>query len=398
MNYILCHKDIPVVRFSTEDEEISEIFEILCKEHLPVGVSPDNEKGKTLKSQFRSWWKSRSIPASRQNLDTALEQLGNVTTDYLIEKSYGLSLSDHYWAKPESTNLMWKDVNFFQNNFSDDVGKALFGVLNSDSTDKLNLVSPDNTSDGWLKKKWILNNGKRILLKAGSSPYYQEPFNEVLASEICGRLGIEHVEYRIIKSDGTFYSSCPDFVSPQTELVPAWHIVNTQKKDNSTSNFNHLINCCRNLGFKDTEKLKQGICNMLTVDFIIANTDRHYNNFGFLRNPDTLEWLGLSPVFDSGTSFFHNESVFSLKNPYFRESSKIKAKPFATNQKEQMKKIPFREYSANLNLEKLNGIPEFFKSLIAQNPHIEPERAELLCKILDSRIKENENLFRNKIE
>ena len=137
---------------------------------------------------------------------------------------------------------------------------------------------------------------------------------------------------------------------------------------------------------------------MLTVDFIIANTDRHYNNFGFLRNPDTLEWLGLSPVFDSGTSFFHNESVFSLKNPYFRESSKIKAKPFATNQKEQMKKIPFREYSANLNLEKLNGIPEFFKSLIAQNPHIEPERAELLCKILDSRIKENENLFRNKIE
>ena len=156
MNYILCHKDIPVLRFSTEDEEISEVFEILCREHLPVGISPEDEKGKTLKSQFRSWWKSRSIPASRQNLDTALEQLGNVTTDYLIEKSYGLSLSDHYWAKPLKSSLSWKDVNFFQNSFSDDVGKALFGILNSDSTDTLNLVSPDNTTNGWLKKKWII--------------------------------------------------------------------------------------------------------------------------------------------------------------------------------------------------------------------------------------------------
>lgn len=97
-------------------------------------------------------------------------------------------------------------MNFFQNNFSDDVGKALFGVLNSDSADTLNLVSPDNTTDGWLKKKWIINNGERILLKAGSL-WQQEPFNEVLASEICGRLGIEHVEYKIIKNDGTFYSS-----------------------------------------------------------------------------------------------------------------------------------------------------------------------------------------------
>ena len=397
MNYILCHKDIPVLRFSTEDEEISEVSEILCREHLPVGISPDNENGKTLKSQFRSWWKGRSIPASRQNLDTALEQLGNVTTDYLIEKSYGLSLSDHYWAKPLESKLSWQDVNFFQNSFSDDVGKALFGVLNSDSTDKLNLVSPDNTSDGWLKKKWIINNSERILLKAGSL-WQQEPFNEVLASEICSRLGIKHVEYKIIKNDGTFYSSCPDFVSPQTELVPAWHIVNTLKKNNNTSNFSHLINCCGGLGFKNTEKLKQENCNMLTVDFIIANTDRHYNNFGFLRNPDNLEWLGLAPVFDSGTSMFHDEILYNLKNPYLRESLKIKAKPFALNQKEQMKRIPFKEYCSDLDFERLNGVSEFFGNLISKNPYIEPERAEILCRTLDSRIKETERLFENQQE
>ena len=294
MNYILCHKDIPVLRFSTEDEEIVEISEILNSRHLPVGISLENENGKSLKSQLRAWWKGRSIPVSRQNLNTALELLGNITTDYLIEKSYGLSLSDHYWAKPEKSSLSWKEVNFFHNSFSEDVGKALFGTLNSSSTKILNLFSPDNTSDGWLRKKWIINNGERFLLKAGSL-WQQEPFNEVLASEICSRIEVNCVPYKIIKADRTFYSSCPDFITENTELVPAWHIISTQKKEKSTSNFEHLINCCHTIGIGSIENIKRGICTMLTVDFIIANTDRHYNNFGFLRNPDTLEWIGLCP-------------------------------------------------------------------------------------------------------
>ena len=134
---------------------------------------------------------------------------------------------------------------------------------------------------------------------------------------------------------------------------------------------------------------------MLTVDFIIANTDRHYNNFGFLRNPDTLEWLGLAPVFDSGTSMFHDEILYNLKNPYLRESLKIKAKPFASNQKEQMKRIPVKEYCADLDFERLDGVSEFFGNLISKNPYIEPERAEILCKTLDSRIKETKNLFKD---
>lgn len=392
MNYILCHKDIPVLRFSTEDEEIAEISEILNSRHLPVGISLENENGKSLKSQLRAWWKGRSIPASRQNLNTALELLGNITTDYLIEKSYGLSLSDHYWAKPEKSSLSWKEVNFFHNSFSEDVGKALFGTLNSSSTKSLNLFSPDNTSDGWLRKKWIINNGERFLLKAGSL-WQQEPFNEVLASEICSRIEVNCVPYKIIKADRTFYSSCPDFITENTELVPAWHIISTQKKEKSTSNFEHLINCCHKIGIGSIENIKRGICTMLTIDFIIANTDRHYNNFGFLRNPDTLEWIGLAPVYDSGTAMFHDTMIYDLKNPYFQDSRNIKAKPFASNQKEQMDKIPCKEYCSNLNLKKLVGIPDFFKELISENPYIENERAELLRNILFARIKETENLL-----
>ena len=100
-------------------------------------------------------------------------------------------------------------------------------------------------------------------------------------------------------------------------------------------------------------------------------------------------------VFDSGTSMFHDEILYNLKNPYLRESLKIKAKPFASNQKEQMKRIPFKEYCSVLDFERLDGVSEFFGKLISQNPYIEPERAEILCKTLDSRIKETERLFEN---
>ncbi len=84
--------------------------------------------------------------------------------------------------KPENSDLAWEKVNFFQNEFSSDVGDVLFGAEKSGN--RLNFSSPDSSSDGFLKKRWKIENGKRILAKGGSSPFYQEPFNEVIASRI----------------------------------------------------------------------------------------------------------------------------------------------------------------------------------------------------------------------
>jgi hypothetical protein len=56
---------------------------------------------------------------------------------------------------------------------------------------------------------------------------------------------------------------------------------------------------------------------MLTVDYLIVNEDRHLNNFGAVRNADTLEWVAPAPVYDCGISMwyahsFHVESRNSL--------------------------------------------------------------------------------------
>ena len=53
-------------------------------------------------------------------------------------------MSDQYWLNPVDQPLDWKDINFYDNAFSDDVGNILFGQMPQDDT--LNLVSPCNTS------------------------------------------------------------------------------------------------------------------------------------------------------------------------------------------------------------------------------------------------------------
>ena len=62
------------------------------------------------------------------------------------------------------------------------------------------------------------------------------------------RLGIPHVPYMVTWNKGAPYSVCEDFVTENTELIPAWRILKTQKKDNSTSVYQHFVNCCESLG------------------------------------------------------------------------------------------------------------------------------------------------------
>lgn len=48
-----------------------------------------------------------------------LDEKSNLT---LMLSSYGLSLTDHYWMQQIGEELYWKDLNFFENDFSDELG------------------------------------------------------------------------------------------------------------------------------------------------------------------------------------------------------------------------------------------------------------------------------------
>lgn len=164
VNYTLMHKRKPVaeIKLDKQTSSISKIGEVFAKEHVPLGVEVKKEQ--IHRGELNQWWKARSIPASRVGIEQLLETLNIRSTENLPDKSYGLSLSDQYWICPSNSNLKWDDINFFYNTFSEDVGNILFD-MEYDEKD-VNLLSPDNTSDGWLKKKWKIIDDKRVLIKA----------------------------------------------------------------------------------------------------------------------------------------------------------------------------------------------------------------------------------------
>lgn len=326
---MLMHKCFAVAElvFDETTGEIIKTGSVYDAERLPVGVKERN--GRADRSLLNEWWLNRSIPNTRSGIRNVLDTLEINNTQVLPLRSYGLSLSDAYWILPEGSNINWYDLNFFENAFSEDVGDVLFGQVRNIET--FNFNSPDNTTDGYLKKRWKIINGKRCLIKGGSNLERQQPFNEVIASKIMDRLGICHVPYNIIWEDDEPYSVCEDFVTRDTELISAWRIMQTQKKDNSTSVYQHFVNCCKSLGAPD---VVPALDRMIVLDYIIANEDRHLNNFGLLRNAETLEWLGFAPIYDSGSSLGYN----SLLSQIHTEKN-ITCKPFKRRHDEQVKLV-----------------------------------------------------------
>jgi hypothetical protein len=200
------------------------------------------------------------------------------------------------------SNQSWESVNFFTNEFSLDVGKLLFGKSLPDMR-MINLMSPDNTTDGWLRKRWITVEGKQYLMKGGSGEYWQEPFNELIATAILRRLNLPHANYTLTFDECKPYCLSENMVTPQTELIPVCQVMKARKQESTESHFTHLLLCCDLLGIPNA---RDSLNKMLTLDYIISNEDRHWNNFAVLRNADTLEWLGFSPIFDSGSSLWYS--------------------------------------------------------------------------------------------
>ena len=121
MKYTLMHKNHRTldVEIDTDSSGIVAAGDVYCVERIPVGSIRD---GKAELQELKAWWSHRSIPISRSGIDKALETMGIGTTSELLTKCMGLSLSDTYWVRPESSDLAWENVNFFDNDFSDDVG------------------------------------------------------------------------------------------------------------------------------------------------------------------------------------------------------------------------------------------------------------------------------------
>lgn len=384
--FTLMNKNKKIFDFEYNDEEhIIDSFKRNYSEnekYAPLGLIKNDNIDKI---SFNKWWKNRQIPASRNGLKEVLHNSNiydNDNFDLLDAKVYCLSLSDQYWVKKYDEDIKWEDINFFDNEFSEDIGKILFNGRST--TLNLNLNTPDMTSNGNYEKRWKIINGDRYLIKAGGKMINQEPFNEVIATKLYERIlnEDEYVKYKIIYDNERAVSICKNFITPNTELIPAWKINEYFEFKDNEDKYEHYIRCLNELKIPNAKTL---IDKMLVCDYILANKDRHFNNFGVIRNVDTLEFERIAPIFDNGCSLWFDENDMYVGEFFL-------TKPFEEYESAQISLV--KDYSW-LDTNKLDGFTKEVEEILKSNKLLSSERITKIIKEIESRIEYIKKLKEN---
>lgn len=285
--YDLMHKDISFGTLLYSKETGSIKFKIDDTNYLPVG-------GRLNSVKLHNWWDDRAIPISRQGLNRVIQQLSPLKVQNLMLDNLALSLTDCYWVRPFNSGYAWNDVNMYTNIFCDKLGEELYTSDFSIQVKKGTRFLPSTTTQGELKKKWIIDaQGKRVLLKGNYGNTYRQSLNEVFVSEIHNRQGFRnYVKYKLIQvteASGLpgVGCACEAFTSDRVEFISGWEICQLFKQKQNMNWYHPYVETCIKLGVNQQD-LIYNLDYMILSDYVMSNTDRHFNNFGLLRDADTL--------------------------------------------------------------------------------------------------------------
>jgi len=306
--YLLKHKNNDVLEFEMDDEKyiLLGINNIINKERLPFSLVYKDNLAHCI-VQLDAWIKSRGLAESRNDLNEIKKMFNANEKNELIVKSYGLNLTDHFWISEKNKNVKWEDVNYFDNIFDeikiDD--NADFSIDKNVKT-----PSPNFCVDGSIVKRWIINDkGERVLLKGSRFGIMQETFNELIASNIMEELKINHVTYNLKRTkDYIPYSECITMSDKNHEYINAAWVLGLEDYGMKDV-YDQYIDICSRNGIED---VKERVDEMIAIDFIIGNDDRHKGNFGIIRNPDNLKWEQIASIFDNGNSLFFDKSEYDI--------------------------------------------------------------------------------------
>ena len=372
MNYYLMRKDeivAPVVM--NQDGKLAKYAK---GEELNTRIAPIQFK--ILSNWLTEWWDKRQLPISQGRVDEMLRKKGLLGSEEYLLRNLGLSLTDYYWICPLDSNLKWADVNLFENDFKEN----LFVEIN-DVTMPVQEYSPNSSLQGELEKSWRIINDKRMLVKGNKKELSTESINEVIASEFHEMQGYDNfTKYALTKIDDKEYDyGCysENFVTQELEYVSAYAIMTSEKKNNSTSRFEHLINTAAEYGI-DKEQFRTDLEYQILSDYILSNRDRHMNNIGVLRDATSMEFVRMAPIYDTGKSMFVHMIV-----PDEDEFDELEVNSFVTDEKDIIKLV--RDKSL-IDADKILPVDRV-RELYMQDGKMDQKRIDKVCKAYEGKIK-----------
>lgn len=244
------------------------------------------------------WLRKRVIPRNRTYAAEILKPFGLSISDTkgIIDVCKGLSLNDSYWVVPRDFPGTFAQYNLYENRFSEILSLVAYtGVGQSDATFT---TTPELTTNGMLPKAWRFIEGEGIYLYKGgtfgAANTGNEPYSEFYASQIAQAMDLNAVSYELENWKGILASRCKLFTDIDTSYIPIGRVVRE-------GGLKACLNYYEKLGPEAYEQVR----SMLVFDAVIYNEDRHFGNFGVLRNNRSGAVTGAAPIFDNGLSLFN---------------------------------------------------------------------------------------------
>lgn len=291
INYEIMHGNILVAEINTLGQA-TVWDEKFCPYDLYLEQDKDFDALINNLNNFYHWCASRVLSLDRKYAKEILNSIGvaQAVTDRdraKISLSYHcVSLTDIYWVKIKNENISFESINLYDNPLNEAIVElSLRGKQMTVTNQEL---APDLSTKGCFPKAWVRREEGFILLKNGGEDAVKR---ELLASKICQCFAFRQVEYKKGLFDG--------------EIVTESHIV-TSKEYSIVSKMAFDIYACNH----DLNTIEESVrtdnityYGMNIIDYLVGNTDRHPENWGFLIDNKTNEYVSLYPLMDFNQSF-----------------------------------------------------------------------------------------------
>lgn len=248
-------------------------------------------------NNFYYWCASRVLSLDRKYAKDILNSLGmkQAVTDRdraEIALSYhGVSLTDVYWVRTTEESVTFAQLNLYDHSLNEAIVElSLCGRQMTVTNEEL---APDLSTRGCFPKAWIRRKEGFVLLKDGGDAVDRE----LIASKVCRCFDYRQVLYEAGVFEG----------QPVTEscLVTSkrYGIVSKMAFDIYACNHDlDTLEECRRIDAKT-------YYGMNILDYLVGNTDRHPENWGFLVDNETNQYISLYPLMDFNQSFYSYDTL-----------------------------------------------------------------------------------------
>lgn len=244
-------------------------------------------------TNFYYWCASRVLTLDRRYAKEILNSIGapQGTTDRdraKIALSYHcLTLTDIYWVKEENESTSFKDINIYDNHLDNAFVDLTLRGKNM-TVENAHLIADDISTSGVFPKAWVRRTDGFWLYKDGDEENVK---NEILASKVARSFKCNQVLYEEEVFEGTTVSVSRLMTSKEMSIVTraAFDIYAV----------NHDLDPIDAIIKIDG----YGYYMMNIIDYLVGNTDRHWENWGLLVDNESGRAIRLHDLMDFNQSF-----------------------------------------------------------------------------------------------